>query len=662
MIAELGQYALVLALVMSLLQGSVPLLGAARNDAAWMAVGPAAALGQLLFTAFSFAALTYLYAVSDFSVLNVVQNSHSAKPMIYKISGVWGNHEGSMLLWVLILALFGAAVAVFGAQLPPTLRARVLAMQGLVGLGFYAFILLTSNPFLRIDPAPGDGQDLNPLLQDIGLAAHPPFLYLGYVGFSMAYCFAMAALLEGRVDAAWGRWVRPWTLAAWAFLTIGIALGSFWAYYELGWGGWWFWDPVENASFMPWLTGTALIHCAVVLEKREALKAWTILLAIITFSFSLLGTFLVRSGVLTSVHAFAVDPDRGLFILALLAIYTGGAFVLYALRAPALAGGGLFAPMSREGSLVLNNLLLTTATATVLLGTLYPLIVELFGVGKISVGPPYFNATFVPIMIPLLAAMGVGPLLAWKRGDLAGALGRLKVAFALTAAVLVATLAVAGYTQIFPALGMALAGWVIASALVEFSDRIRLFRIPAGESWRRARGLPRAAVGMTLAHAGVGIMIAGIVATTAWTTEKVQVMQAGESIDVAGYSFTFEGVQRVQGPNFFEDQARFTVRDGDRIIDVLTPSRRMYPVRNQPTTEAGIRAVWSGNLYASIGDPSVSGGWVTRLWHHPLVTWIWIGSLIMALGGFLAMSDRRHRVGVPSRRRQAAGEPAPAGA
>src|SRR5579864_2394799 len=429
MIAELGHYALALALIVALVQSVLPLIGARRLDPGLMALGGSTAIAQFALVALAFAALVHAYVTSDFSLATVAENSHSTKPLLFKITGVWGNHEGSMLLWVLILTLFGAAVAWFGSNLPPDLRARVLAVQGMIGAAFLAFILFTSNPFLRIAPAPLDGNGMNPILQDIGLAIHPPFLYLGYVGFSVAFAFAVAALIEGRVDAAWARWVRPWTLAAWCALTTGIALGSWWAYYTLGWGGWWAWDPVENASFMPWLVGTALLHSAIVVEKREALKVWTIFLAILTFSLSLLGTFLVRSGVLTSVHAFASDPRRGVFILLLLSLYTGGALLLFAWRAPQLQGGGLFAPISREGGLLLNNLLLTTAAATVFLGTLYPLFLDVVAHQKVSVGPPFYAATFVPIMVPLLVAMAVGPLLPWKRADLAAALARLNLAF-----------------------------------------------------------------------------------------------------------------------------------------------------------------------------------------------------------------------------------------
>src|SRR3954471_4004862 len=496
MIPELGQFALILALAVALVQGSLPFVGAARGDVRLMALGRTAALTQAFLVILAFGALTQAYVTSDFSVANVVANSHSAKPLLYKISGVWGNHEGSMLLWALILAVFGAAVAVFGNNLPDSLRARVLGVQALIGVGFLAFILFTSNPFERVSPAPLDGNGLNPLLQDPGLAFHPPLLYLGYVGFSVTYAFAIAALLEGRVNAAWARWVRPWTLAAWCFLTCGIALGSWWAYYILGWGGFWFWDPVENASLMPWLAGTALLHSAIVVEKRDALKSWTVLLAILAFSLSLLGTFLVRSGVLTSVHAFAQDPARGMFILAFLSFYTGGALLLFAWRAPQLQGGGLFAPISREGGLLLNNLLLTTAAATVLLGTLYPLLLDVVAQQKVSVGPPFFNMTFVPLMVPLLVAMGVGPMLPWKRGDLWAALSRLKLAFAVTAGIALIVLIATGARSIGAACGLGLAAWLFAATFSELADRIGLLDGPVGTVWRRTQRLPRAAWGM----------------------------------------------------------------------------------------------------------------------------------------------------------------------
>ncbi len=657
MIPELGHFALVLALVVALAQATLPLLGAQRGDDGLIALARPAALVQFALIATAFFALMQAYVISDFSVINVAENSHTAKPLLYKISGVWGNHEGSLILWVLILSLFGAAVAAFGNNLPPAFRARVLSVQALIAVGFLAFSLFTSNPFLRLDPAPLEGRGLNPLLQDPGLAFHPPFLYLGYVGFSMAFSFAVAALIEGRVEPAWARWVRPWTLAAWCFLTVGVALGSWWAYYELGWGGWWFWDPVENASFMPWLAGTALLHSAIVVEKRDTLKSWTILLAILTFSLSLLGTFLVRSGVLTSVHAFATDPARGLFILIFLGVVVAGSLTLYAVRAPAMKAGGLFAPVSREGALVFNNLLLATACGTVLLGTLYPLFLDAVTGEKVSVGPPFFNATFGPLMIPVLVAMAIGPMLPWKRGDLLAAMDRLK--FAALAA-FAAALAVAAFAQSGPWLaipGVGLGVWVIAAAIAELFDRIRPLR-PGRLA--RAIGLPRAAWGMTLAHAGMGVTLLGIVASTAWQVESLQAMRPGESVELAGYRFTFEGARSIDGPNYTGVEGRFRVDRDGRELTTLTPESRSYPTPPMETTEAAIRPRPSGDLYAVIGDPAGGGAWSTRLYHKPLIHWIWWGALIMVAGGALSISDRRLRVGAP--RRAGAAALAPAGA
>ena len=650
MIVELGHYALVLALFLALLQASLPLVGAARGQLALMALADTTAVAQLVFVACAFFALMHAYVTSDFSVLNVVQNSHSLKPLLYKVTGVWGNHEGSMVLWVLILSLYGAAVALFGGNLPPRLRARVLAVQAMIGAAFLLFILLTSNPFVRVVPAPADGEGLNPLLQDPGLAFHPPFLYLGYVGFSMAFSFAVAALIEGRVDAAWARWVRPWTLAAWCALTFGIAMGSWWAYYVLGWGGWWAWDPVENASFMPWLAGTALLHSAIVVEKRDALKSWTILLAIIAFSLSLIGTFLVRSGVLTSVHAFAVDPARGAFILALLVVAIGGSLTLYAVRAPALKTGGLFAPISREGALVLNNLLLATAAATVFLGTLYPLFLDAIGGGKVSVGASFFTATFVPLMVPLLLTMVFGPLLAWKRGDLAGALGRLTLAFAAAALIALATFWLKTGGPVGAVFGMALAAWIIVGTAVEFAERIKLLRAPPGDSWRRARAMPRAAYGMTMAHLGVGVLVVGVTAS-AWQVERVETMRPGDSIDVAGYSFRFEGTQPRVGPNYTAERGRFTVTRDGVPVTIMQPEKRFYPVQRMPITDAAIHTNGFADLYAVISDAVGSdGAWVVRLYYNPLVPWIWFGAVIMAFGGLVSLSDRRLRIGAPVRR------------
>ena len=659
MIGEIGHFALILALALALIQATLPLVGAQRGIAPWMALARPAAVGQLGFIAIAFFALMAGYLASDFSIENVAANSHTAKPLLYKISGVWANHEGSLVLWVLILALFGAGVALFGSNLPPSLRARVLAIQAMIATGFLAFSLFTSNPFARLDPAPAEGNGLNPLLQDPGLAFHPPFLYLGYVGFSMAFAFAVAALIEGRVDAAWARWVRPWTLAAWCFLTIGIALGSWWAYYELGWGGWWFWDPVENASFMPWLAGTALLHSAIVVEKRNALKRWTILLAIVTFSLSLLGTFLVRSGVLTSVHAFATDPARGAFILGFLVLVIGGSLTLYAVRAPRLEGGGLFAPISREGGLVLNNLFLTTACATVLLGTLYPLFLDAISGGedKVSVGPPYFNATFMPLMLPLVAVMAAGPLLSWKRADLGGVLARLKVALAIAVVAALATWYWLDGGPVLAILGLGLAAWLFAGALTELGARLGIGRVGVGESLRRARKLPRSAYGMSVAHMGVALIIFGITGSTTWEVEKLQVMRPGESVEVAGYSVRFEGVRELQGPNYSAVRGAFAVsRDGEPVA-LLTPESRSYPNPPMQTTEAAIRPTAGGDLYAVVGDPDGTGGWATRLYHKPFIQWIWFGALIAMIGGLISLTDRRLRVGEP--RRAAAASAAP---
>jgi cytochrome c-type biogenesis protein CcmF len=636
----------------------VPLIGAARGDAGWIAFARPAALVQFALLALAFGVLVHAYVISDFSLANVVENSHTDKPLIYKITGVWGNHEGSLLLWVLILSLFGSAVALFGGNLPEAFRARVLSVQAMIAVGFLCFLLFTSNPFARVFPVPANGNGLNPLLQDPGLAFHPPFLYLGYVGFSIAFSFAVAALIEGRVEPSWARWVRPWTLTAWSFLTIGIAMGSWWSYYELGWGGFWFWDPVENASLMPWLAGTALLHSAIVVEKRDTLKNWTVLLAILTFSLSLLGTFLVRSGVLTSVHAFATDPARGIFILAFLGIAVAGSLTLYALRAPALQGGGLFAPVSREGALVLNNLLLATACATVLVGTLYPMLLDAVSGEKISVGPPYFNLTFGPLMVPVLAALAVGPMLPWKRGDLTGALQRLKFATLLSVAAILITLTLEyrGPWLAIPAVGLAI--WPIAASLEELAGRAKLFRVPLRDSLHRLVHLPRSAWGMTFAHAGMGVVLLGIVGATAWQSETTQVMRAGDEVTLDGYDITFHGARALEGPNYAAVQGRFTVSRGGERIATLLPQTRSYSHPRMTTTEAAIRPRPGGDLYAVIGDPRGDGAWATRLYHKPLVHWIWGGALLMALGGALSLSDRRHRLGVPARRRRAALAPA----
>ena len=650
MIAELGHFALILALVMATVQTVVPLIGAHRSNTVLMEIGKPSAIAQFFAILFAFCALTNAYITSDFSVVNVAENSHSLKPLLYKISGVWGNHEGSMVLWVLILALFGFTVAVFGKNLPPTLRARVLGIQGSIGVAFLAFIITTSNPFLRLNPAPLDGRDLNPLLQDPGLAFHPPMLYLGYVGFSITFSFAIAALIEGNIGPAWARWVRPWALLAWTSLTAGITLGSWWAYYELGWGGWWYWDPVENASFMPWLVGTAFLHSAIVVEKRDALKSWTILLAILAFTLSLMGTFLVRSGVLTSVHAFAVDPERGLFILAILAFFVGGAFILFAIRAPKMALGGLFQPISREGGLVMNNLLLSVATATVFLGTLYPLFLDATTGQKVSVGPPFFNATFIPIMIPLLLLMAIGPMLSWKQGDLASAMSRLWFAGICSGGIGILFWLLNSDKPFTPIIGFAIAGWLGGGALKELADRILLFKIPLLNSLLRARGLPRSAYGMTLAHLGIAIFVCGASADSAWRSEVVFNAKEKDQTEIAGFNLKLQKVDRLKGPNYETERAHILVTKDSKIIANLYPERRFYPVQQMLTTEATIYSTVVADLYATIGEGDKRNGWVLRIWYNPLIPWIWLGCLLMVLGGVISLTDRRLRIGAPEKK------------
>ena len=558
MTAELGYYALILALVMAIVQGLIPLIGASTKDRNWMSTARPAAFGQFFFISMAFACLMYAYVVSDFSVANVAENSHSAKPLLYKFTGVWGNHEGSMIFWNWILALYGLAVAIFGNNLPLPLRSRVLAIQGLIGVGFLIFSIATSNPFLRLDPAPFDGRDLNPLLQDPGLAFHPPLLYFGYVGLSTTFSFAVAALIEGRVDAAWARWVRPWTLLSWASLTAGIALGSWWAYYELGWGGFWFWDPVENASFMPWLMATALLHSAIVAEKRDALKSWTVLLAILSFALSLLGTFLVRSGVLTSVHSFASDPERGVYILGFLVIVVGGALALYAWRAPSLKPGGRFRPISREGALLINNLLLVVSCITVLIGTLYPLILDAITGEKVSVGPPFYTATFVWLMVPLLLLAAAGPIMSWKRANPHFIIKRLGLALAISIGVMIILIAVHGGPWGVP-LGLGLAAWVFVGVLVELAERIRLFRIPIVKSIQRFLLIPRSSWGMSIAHSGIAILVTGLVVASNWETKLERIMVPGDVISLSGYEFTMVSIGEVEGPNYISRQAEFKV-------------------------------------------------------------------------------------------------------
>jgi len=647
MIAEFGHYALVLALALALVQASVPMIGARKDDPALMAVAGPTAVGQFCFVAIAFAALMTCYVRSDFSIVNVFENSHSAKPLVYKLSGVWGNHEGSMLLWVLILSVFGALVALFGGNLPARLKANVLAVQSSIAVAFILFILVTSNPFLRIVNAPLEGRDLNPILQDPGLAIHPPLLYLGYVGLSISFSFAIAALIDGRIDAAWARWVRPWTLLAWMFLTLGIAMGSYWAYYTLGWGGWWFWDPVENASFMPWLAATALLHSALVMEKRDALKVWTILLAILAFSLSLIGTFLVRSGVLTSVHAFATDPTRGVFILAILVLFIGGSLALFALRAPLLKQGGLFAPLSREGALVLNNLFLVSACATVFIGTLYPLALEALTGEKISVGAPFFNATFAPLFIPLLIAVPFGPLLAWKRGDLLGVAQRLVGAAGIAVITMAVVFAMEGGGPILVPFAIGLAFYVMAGALTDIVERTGLLKVPFATAFARARGLPRSAWGAAFAHFGLGITLLGIIGETQWSLERIAELKPGQTISVRRYELQFDGVTTRQGPNYRDLAAHFTVRRHGDFIGVMEPSKRSFPSRGTATSQTALMTRGVSQLYLSLGDPNADGSLAVRLYYKPLVLLIWFGPVVMVVGGALSLSDRRLRVGAP---------------
>jgi cytochrome c-type biogenesis protein CcmF len=642
MIVELGHFALILALMVALVQATLPLWGAQRGDPRLMALAGPAAGAQLLLVGASFAALTWAFVVSDFSLAVVVGNSHTAKPMLYKVSGVWGNHEGSLLLWVLILALYGAAVAGFGGNLPVRLRARVLAVQGMIGVAFLAFLLLTSNPFWRLEFPPLDGEDLNPLLQDPGLAFHPPFLYLGYVGLSMAFSFAVAALIEGRVDAAWGRWVRPWTLAAWIFLTIGIALGSWWAYYELGWGGFWFWDPVENASFMPWLLAGALVHSAVVVEKRESLKAWTILLAILAFGFSLIGTFIVRSGVITSVHAFANDPERGVFILMILAFFTGGALILFALRAGAMEARGVFSLVSRESALVANNILLSVAAFVVFIGTIWPLVGSMLLGRDLSVGEPFFNAAFTPFMVALALILPPGAMLAWKRGDLRRSFRAVLPALVLALALGALAFAMQTGRSALGPVGLMLGAWVVFGTLTDLWARTGRDGFWARLS-RLAR-LPRADWGKTTAHSGLGVTIFAVAAMNAWKVEDIRVVNPGETFPLGPYEVRLDEVREVEGPNYQSTMAVMTVLRAGATVVVLNPEKRIYPVAAMPTTEAGIDYGFWRDVYLVLGDKQKDGGWAVRSYIEPFANWLWGGALLMAFGGLLSLSDRRYRV------------------
>jgi cytochrome c-type biogenesis protein CcmF len=653
MIVEAGHFALILAFALSLVQASAPLYGARRGDAALMGVGASAALGQFVLVALAFAALAWAHLASDFSVLNVAENSHSAAPAIYKFSGVWGNHEGSMLLWSLILSVFGAGVAVFGRSLPQKLRADALAVQGMIGAAFLAFILLTSNPFERLSPAPFEGQDLNPILQDPGLAIHPPLLYLGYVGFSIVFSFAAAALIEGRIDAAWARYVRPFALIAWSFLTLGIAVGSYWAYYTLGWGGFWFWDPVENASLMPWLAGTAFVHSAAVMEKRDALKVWTIFLAILAFSFSLLGTFLVRSGVLTSVHAFASDPRRGVFILLILGVFIAGPLALFAWRAPMLKQGGLFAPISREGALVLNNLLLTTVCAIVFFGTLYPLALEQLTGEKITVGAPFFNLTAGALLMAIAFVTPFGFSLAWKRGDLLGVAQRLTVAFAGGIVVLVALVAFAHRGPTLAPIAAALAVFLMLGTLSEVVSRAWRRGASIGVMLSRLAGLPLSFWGGALAHFGAGLALLGL-ASVGFGAETIAMMKAGATQSVGPYQITLDAISNRAGPNYRETFATMTIRKDGAFVATVEPARRAFAAREMSTTQAGIVTLDLGQVYVAIGDPNDDGAVAARLYWKPLVTLIWLGAMAMALGGALSLADRRLRFGAPAPARSSA--------
>jgi cytochrome c-type biogenesis protein CcmF len=648
MIAEIGSFALALALALSVVQVALSAAARVRRSASLAGGGEGAGLAAFAALVVAFTALLHAFVTSDFSLANIAANSHSEKPLLYRVAASWGSHEGSMLLWCLALTGFGAAAAGLGRNLPRGLRALTVATQGLIGVVFLAYTVFASNPFARLLEAPVEGRSLNPLLQDPALAVHPPALYAGYVGLSVVFSLAVAALIEGRVDAAWARWVRPWTLAAWSMLTFGIMLGSFWAYYELGWGGWWFWDPVENASFMPWLMATALLHSAVVTEKRGALPGWTVFLALGGFTFSMLGAFLVRSGVLTSVHAFAVDPTRGVLLLIILGVLAGAGFALFAWRAPTLAPGGVFAPISRESALVLNNILLAAATATVLLGTLFPLIREALTGDAISVGPPYFNLTFTPLMAALLLLLPAGPLLAWKRGDVRGVTQRLWIAVLIAVAAGLLTLALVSPHKALGATGVALGGWLIAGALVEILERTRAFRVSAGETWRRLVGLPRGAWGMTLAHLGLGVFTLGAVFEVTWKLESAEALPQGGKLNVGAYEVTLDAIAPVNGPNYDAERGVVTVRKGDEVVCRATPERRTYSPGGQTTSEVGLCYRGASHIYLVLGERRDTAGpepvWLLRAYWNPWASLIFIGPAIMALGGLVSLSDRRLRM------------------
>jgi cytochrome c-type biogenesis protein CcmF len=655
MLVEFGSFALILALAFSIAQLGLSATARVRRSTTLAAAGEGAAVAAFLGVAVAFAVLMHAFVVSDFSVANVAANSHTEKPMLYKVAGTWGSHEGSILLWCLALTGYGAAAALLSRTLPRGLRAIMVATQGGLGAVFLAYTVFASNPLARIATAPVEGRSLNPLLQDPALAIHPPFLYAGYVGMSVIFSLAVAALIEGRVDAAWARWVRPWTLAAWSLLTVGIMLGSFWAYYELGWGGWWFWDPVENASFMPWLVATALLHSAIVTEKRGALAGWTVFLALAAFTFSMLGAFLVRSGVLTSVHAFAVDPRRGVLLLIILGLMAGGGFALFAWRAPALSPGGVFAPVSRESALVLNNILLAAATATVLLGTLYPLIREALSGEAISVGPPYFNLTFTPLMAALLILLPAGPLLAWKRGDAVGAVQRLWTAALIALGVGFAAYALVSPRKALGAAGLALGAWLIVGVAAELVERTRAFRAPAAESWRRLVRLPRGAWGMSLAHLGLGVFVLGACFETGWRQEAAETLPLGGSLNVGGYHLRLDQVGTVEGANYEAERGLIRVTRAGAPICEAAPERRLYPAGGQTTSEVALCYRGLSHLYIVLGERRDAVGepvWLVRAYWNPLATLLFLGPVIMALGGLVSLSDRRLRLGVAARRRE----------
>ena len=645
MINEIGHFTLLLAFCVALLQATVPLFGAHKGRIDLMAISESAANLQFALLLASFGALTHAFITSDFSVKLVVLNSHSLKPMLYKITGVWGNHEGSMLLWVLILSLFGASASWFGANLPILLKTRVLAIQGAIGVAFLAFIIFTSNPFERVEIPPFDGQDLNPLLQDPGLAFHPPFLYLGYVGLSMAFSFAVAALIEGRIDAAWGRWVRPWTLAAWIFLTIGIALGSWWAYYELGWGGFWFWDPVENASFMPWLLAAALLHSAIVVEKRETLKSWTILLAILAFGFSLIGTFIVRSGVLTSVHAFANDPERGMFILIILGIFMGSALTLFSFRSSAMEARGVFSMVSRETALVSNNVLLAVSAFVVFFGTIWPLVAELFFDRKLSVGPPFFNAAFTPFMILLGLILPVGSNLPWKRANILNSSKKLIFVFILSICLAGLIWAIQTGKSLIGPVGVFLGAWIVMGTIFDLFSKLG-----RSKSLKRLIVLPRADFGKFFAHSGLGITMFAIAALTSWEKEDIRVVPVGGSWKIAAYELKLNSVENVRGPNYFSTMGVIAVSKDGQLLTVLRPEKRNYPVAQMPTTEAAIDYRLSRDLYVVLGDQQSDNSWTIRTYLKPFTNWIWGGCALMAVGGLLSLTDRRLRIAAGRRK------------